>query len=312
MSNEHLDDYEKVTDLLKDKDNNDYDKFSENESEKEQKFEKFDNNDNDIDKTVNPIDKTVDMINATIDTINATANTIHGMHDMTEDASETNEMIVTSNKTINQMTEMFDEPNKTVNKMTDNTKHDEIDKVMSTIGAADASTDKNGETSDYGGHYNDENDSGVDDESDNISTINANAASIANNEEPSDYKSHFNADNDGNNAITNKERNNTEDTEGVCYNDAVTTNSEAETVGNAASTDLKKPKIATEAGKEDQRRHRDAGCIQNVMIDNCGASNHQSGREAATSDSEAKGDLDGDLYQDHHVADHFVASVGGN
>jgi len=33
------------------------------------------------------------------------------------------------------------------------------------------------------------------------------------------------------------------------------------------------------------------------------------GREAATSNSEAKGDLDGDLYQDHPVADHFVASV---
>jgi len=51
--------------------------------------------------------------------------------------------------------------------------------------------------------------------------------------------------------------------------------------------------------------------ICNEMIDNDSASYHQLGREAATSnnDTKAKGDLDGDLYQDHPVADHSVASA---
>jgi len=45
------------------------------------------------------------------------------------------------------------------------------------------------------------------------------------------------------------------------------------------------------------------------MINHDGTSNHPLAREAATSDSKTKGDLDGNLYQDHPVADHFVASV---
>jgi len=58
-----------------------------------------------------------------------------------------------------------------------------------------------------------------------------------------------------------------------------------------------------EASDRDQCSHRDVGCIQNLMMANCSTSNNPLGREAD------EGDLDGDLYQDHHVTDHFVVSV---
>jgi len=103
-----------------------------------------------------------------------------------------------------------------------------------------------------------------------------------------------------------------------------------------SSTDNEKPKIADETedwcqkspiNKEEKSKavvasndgyndtthsHGNASSnigIQNVMINHDGTSNHQLGREATTSDRKNKGDLDGDLYQDHTGADHFVATV---
>jgi len=178
----------------------------------------------------------------------------------TANASKTNEMIVTSNEMINKMTKMFDDPNKMINKTTDDTKNDDnhdkedngLDKVpnaiKSMIGADEALINKNEEMSDYSGHYDDTNDSGIDDEADDASMINPNATWI------------------------NK----------LNLDDKMSPINEERMLSDAVASD------------KDWRSHHDTACIQNVMIDNCGTSTHQSGREAATSDH-AKGDLDGDL-----------------
>jgi len=214
---------------------------------------------------------------------------------------------------------VFDDPNKMINETTNDTKNNKIEKVMLTIGADEALIDKNGEMSDYRGHYDDANDSSIDDEGNDASTINADAVLIDNNEEESAYKSHYSLTNDSSvNANSNE---GTKGTKGTSYNDTATANDEAETkTGNKARPMQDEPmppidKVEKCDAKAGNDGYHDAKCSHshitpNVgMIANNGASKHQSGREAATSDSEAKGDLDGDFYQDHPVADHFVASA---
>jgi len=98
--------------------------------------------------------------------------------------------------------------------------------VKLTIGADEASINKNEEMSDYGGHYNDTNDSSIDDEANIASTINPNATWI-NNNEATDCNSHNNATNDdGINANMNE---GTEGPKGASCNDTVMATNEAET-----------------------------------------------------------------------------------
>jgi len=122
---------------------------------------------------------------------------------------------------------------------------------------------------------------------------------IDKNEETSDDKGHCgDADDDG---IDNNLKRATKDNEDDGY--AGAQDKTLMPITDMSLIDKEKKLSEAEASDKDGCRPRDVGCIQNVMIDDDGASNHQSGREAADSD------LDGDLYQDHHVADHFVASA---
>ncbi len=83
-----LNDDKIMTDITTTDTNNNNKTFDGNESEKEQKFEKFDNNNNDIDKMVDPIDKMVDTIDATVDTIDAMVDAIPAMRDSIESTNE--------------------------------------------------------------------------------------------------------------------------------------------------------------------------------------------------------------------------------
>jgi len=68
--------------------------------------------------------------------------------------------------------------NDTINKTTNDMKNDELDNVKPMIGANEASIDKNEEMSDHGGHYDDTNDSGINDEADDALMIDPDATWI--------------------------------------------------------------------------------------------------------------------------------------
>ncbi len=170
--------------------------------------------------------------------------------------------------------------------------------------------------------------------------VNADEVLIGKNEEMSTYKAHYDDTNDSDindkvdyddnkvEMVNNAEEtstDNTKDTKDICYDNTLTTtnveeakhgNKDQPMLGDILSPIDAKEKRTAVAGDNDyndgyndtvhDRGNADYNVdIGDVMINNNSASTHQLGREAATSHC----NLDGDLYQNHPVTDHFVPSV---